>query len=405
MKRAVLALLLPLAVLAADPWSQWRGPARDGQLAGFVAPAAWPAELKTVWKVPVGEGHASPVAGGGKLYLFSREGEQEVLRALDPASGKELWKAGYKAPYSMNLAARSHGKGPKSTPLFHNGRVYTLGISGIVTAWDAATGQQKWQKSFGAPDFGSATSPVLHDGLLILHIAYPNKDDQGSLTAFDAESGQIKWQWGGDGAAYTSPIVADLNGTAQVITQSRESFVGVDAKTGQLLWKIPFKTPYHQNSVTPLFKDGVIYYSGLDHGVAALRPTKKSNVWAADQVWRNDPREASFYMNTPVLLGNVLVGFSHRNRGQMVGLDAASGKLLWAAKARQGENASLVASGGLVFVLTNDAELIIGRAPAQGFEELKRYTVASSPTWAHPLVTDQGIFIKDKTDLALLTWK
>ena len=123
---AMLGLVLSTALAVAQDWPQWRGPARTGVAVGFTPPAAWPDRPKQIWKVQAGAGHASPIVAAGRVYLFSRTGEQEAVSARDLATGKEIWRAAYDAPYQMNSAATSHGKGPKSTPVHDRGRLFTL---------------------------------------------------------------------------------------------------------------------------------------------------------------------------------------------------------------------------------------------------------------------------------------
>src|SRR5262245_29796828 len=106
-------------------WPQWRGAKRDGVVTGFNAPANWPAELKTKWKITVGLGHSSPVVVGNRIYLHTRQGEKEVVAGYDLGTGKVLWQDAYVAEYAMNPAAMTHGKGPKSTPVYQNGKLYT----------------------------------------------------------------------------------------------------------------------------------------------------------------------------------------------------------------------------------------------------------------------------------------
>ena len=114
-------------------------------------PPTWPERLTQKWKVEVGLGYAAPITVGDRVYAFSRQDEDEVMRALDAATGKTIWETKYNATYKPNPAAtRTHGTGPKSTPTFADGRLYTLGMSGIVTAFDAASGKQLWQKPLAA---------------------------------------------------------------------------------------------------------------------------------------------------------------------------------------------------------------------------------------------------------------
>jgi outer membrane protein assembly factor BamB len=142
-------------------WPQFRGPNRDGALASFAEPKAWPDRLTQKWKVEVGEGHASPILIGNRVYVFTRQGANEVMQAIDADTGKTIWQSRYAAPVKVNPAAEAHGPGPKSTPTFADGRIFTLGMGGIVSAFDAASGTQLWQKPGGStlPRPTSCSSP------------------------------------------------------------------------------------------------------------------------------------------------------------------------------------------------------------------------------------------------------
>ena len=137
----LLVLLTTAMNLSAQEWPQWRGPARNGVVSAHTEHSTWPEKLNRKWKVQVGLGHSAPVISGGKIYQFSRQGEEEVVFCIDPDSADILWKQSYPAPYRMNSAATSHGKGPKSTPVVAKGKLYTFGISGILSSFDAATGE------------------------------------------------------------------------------------------------------------------------------------------------------------------------------------------------------------------------------------------------------------------------
>ena len=131
----------------AQDWPQWRGPARDGRVPGAL-PLTWPKALKAGWKVPVGLGYSSPVVSGRHVFTFARQGGDEVASSFDLDTGKLVWRQAYPAPYAVNPAAASHGPGPKSTPLVHAGRLYTLGIGGTLSSLEAASGRVVWRKDF-----------------------------------------------------------------------------------------------------------------------------------------------------------------------------------------------------------------------------------------------------------------
>lgn len=394
-------ILVGLPAIGQD-WQQWRGPNRDGSIAGFFPPKAWPEQITQKWRITVGEGHSSPIVVGGRVFLHSRQGEQEIVASYDLASGRQIWKDAYPVAYKMHPAATGHGKGPKSTPIAEVGRLFTLGITGTLSCYDMSNGQVKWRKDFASqfkqtsPLFGTAMSPLVDRGVLIAHLGGQH---QGALVALDAATGTVKWSWTGDGPGYASPIIVELGGVRQVVTQSEQNVIGVAASTGELLWKIPFTTEYEQNIVSLVVAKDLLIFSGINKGLTALRPVKRGNLWEADQVWQN--KEVSQYMNSPVLVGDTLFGFSHRNKGQYFSVDVKTGQTLWMGDGRQGENAALLVARDLLFSLNNDGELTVFPATSKQLSPIAKYKVADSPTWAHPVVLSSRILVKDLTNLTL----
>jgi outer membrane protein assembly factor BamB len=403
MLRSSTVALVALAALAAPgaaEWPQWRGPARDGR-AALPTRASFPEALTPVWKVPVGEGHASPVVVDDRVYVFAREGDDEVVRSLDLGTGTVRWRQSYKAPYTVNPAAHAHGKGPKSTPSVAGGRVFTFGIGGILSCFDAADGRLAWRKEFGSqfgetsPLYGVALSPVVDGGSVVVHVGGPGR---GAVTAFDAATGAVRWAWKGDGPAYASPVVAEIGGVRQVVTLTESLLVGLSAERGELLWKVPFTTPWVQNAVTPIVDGDTVIYGGLEHPLRAARVVRRGAAWSTELRWEST--EVAAYMSTPVLAGGRLYGLSHRKRGQLFCLDASTGRPIWLSDGRLGENAALVVGGGMVFVLTTDGQLLLVPQEGDAFAPARRYRVAESPTWAHPVVRAEGVLVKDKDTVA-----
>jgi outer membrane protein assembly factor BamB len=381
-------------------YPQWRGPNRDGSAASFVEPKAWPETLTRRWKVDVGLGYATPLIVGNSIYLFSRQGENEVMSALDAASGKILWQTGYLATFTMQSAAARHGPGPKSTPVFANGKLYAIGMTGIVTAFDAATGKQLWQKpgSDLVPMYTShAFSPLVDRGLVIFHVGGHN---QGALTAFDLNTGATKWSWNGDGPGYGSPILVDLGDTRQIVTLTQTKLVGVDAATGSLIWERPFVNSSVTNAATPILYGQTLIVSNGGPAIA-FTLTKRNNQWIAENAWEN--ADVPFRLSNPVIVGDMLFGLSTKAMGQYFGVDAKTGKTLWTSEGRQAGNAAIVKAGDVLFSLQDDGELIVARSSRTAFEPLHRYKVADSETWAQPTISGNRIFVKDVSTLALWT--
>jgi outer membrane protein assembly factor BamB len=387
-----------LQPIAAQDFPQWRGAGRDGATT-FTSPKTWPDALTLKWKVDVGTGYAAPITVGSRVYAFSRQGEDEVMRALDAATGKTVWETKYNASYKPNPAAtRTHGTGPKSTPTFADGRLYTLGMTGAVTAFDAASGRQLWQKPGGPvePLYHTAMSPLVDRGLVIVHVGGHN---DGALTAFDARSGEVRWTWNGDGPAYGSPIAADLSGTRQIVTMTQDNLVGVSAASGELLWRRPYTVRATRNAVTPILHGQTIIVSGLGMAVTGFRVQQRNGAWSFEDVWTNN--DVTMDMSTGVLIGAAVYGFSPRNSGQFFAVDANTGQTLWLSEPRQGDNAAIVRAGDLWFALETDAELVVARANPKQHEIVKRYTVADSATWAQPVLSGTRIFVKDVSHIAL----
>ena len=395
---AVLTMSLA-PVVAGQDWPQWRGAKRDGEVTSFREPASWPKTLTERWKVEVGTGYATPILVGDRIYMFSRQGEEEVLAALEAGSGKVIWRSAYPAGFKMNPATARHGPGPKSTPTFAGNRLFTLGMAGVVSAFDAQSGKRLWQKSGPAaqPLYHTATSPVVDGNLVIVHLGGHN---DGALTAFDAATGDVRWTWTGDGPAYGSPLVVDLSGTRQVVTFTQTNFVGVSRETGQLLWKRPYTTASTTTSQTPLLFRDTIIESGRGNGITAFR-VRKGEEWTTENVWHTD--DVSVHMSDVVAINGVLFGLSHLNSGQYFALDLETGKVLWTSDPRQGEHAAIARAGNTIFSLEQDGELVVIRFNRAKFDPIARYEVAKSETWAQPVISGNRIFVKDVSNLTLWT--
>ena len=402
-----LAVLLAGAVAtvtsqeSSRDYPQWRGPLRDGAASGFTAPASWPEQLTPRWKVEVGDGYASPILVGERVFTLTRTDGNEVVTALDAGTGKVVWQSRYPAPHKIATGAAAHGQGPKSTPLHAQGRLFTLGITGTVSSFNAADGKLLWQRPAPAVETlynNSAMSPVADGDAVIFHVGGHN---EGALIALEANTGKVKWSWTGDGPSYASPVIATFGGTRQVIAVTQRYIVGVSADNGTLLWQRPFANQFSNNAITPLIFDGLILVSGYEQGVIAFTPVMRGGAWDTETRWQT--KDVSMFMSNPVLVGETLYGLSQRASGQFFALDARSGKVLWLGTPREATNTAIIKSGDLLFLLNDDAELIVARASAKGFEPLKRYTVANSATWAQPTISGHRIFIKDAAVLTLWT--
>jgi outer membrane protein assembly factor BamB len=347
------------------------------------------------WRIDVGEGYATPLVVGDTVYVFARRDGSEVLLAIDAATGAENWRSAYPLPYTPSGPTVAHGSGPKATPLFHEDRIFTLGISGVLSAFDAKTGKRLWQTPAPSevPFYSAASSPVGAKGIVIVH-----PGNYEPLTAFDVNTGAIKWRAGADGF-FMSPLMVTLGGVLQVVSVTQKDVIGVSPDSGAVLWTHTWAGGGMGGTMPIAYGDTILV--GAGSGLMAFRPSQKNGAWVTETLWQTS--DVTFDLSNPVVVGDTLFGLSQRDRGQYFAVDAKTGKVLWLGPPRQATNTAVVKADDVVFLLNDNAELIVARASQTAFEPLKRYTVANSATWAQPTLSGKRIFVKDVNSLTLWT--
>ena len=405
----VLMTLFLLAIVAdvmradnshvSNDWPQWRGPKRDGVVTGFSIPKVWPGTLEKNWSVKVGGGYSSPVVSGGLVYQMGRDGDEEHVRCLNLETGKIIWHAKYSADGEVHNAASAHGIGPKSTPTVAHGKLYTLGIGSILSCFDAESGRLVWRKSFvgdfpkSAPSCGTSMSPLIEGNLCIVHVGL---DRRGAMYAFDADSGEQLWENDKDGPGYGSPIIATLAGRKQVVAPVSKFIVGIDIDSGEEMWREPFPTFSTQNIVTPVWYRDTIITGGIGQPIVALRIGIGDS--GVVQTWQNE--DVPLHMSSPVLIGDKLLGLSHKKAGNLFCLEANTGKVLWRGDGRFAKNAAMLSIGDLLAILTSEGDLVFVKPTRSGFKRLAQYAVAKNEkTWAHPVLLDKRVLVKGDEDL------
>lgn len=401
----VVALLVFAYAVQAQDWRQWRGPTRDGIVPAASAPKAWPDSLRRVWRVEIGEGYSSPVVAEGRVFVHSRRDPDEIVTALDLASGKILWQQKYPATFEKNRYATKMAKGPNATPLVAGNRLFTLGVTGVLTAWDAATGRLLWRQDFSKTVdtsklfCGTSASPLLLDNRVVVQIG--SDVHGGKILSLDPANGAIKWEWSGHGPGYASPVVCDISGKMQIVTMTDSSIVGLDTKTGGQLWTVPFLDDWHENIVTPVWTGSLLIFSGTRQGTHAFALQQNNGKWQATQVWKNS--EVAMYLSSPVYADGLIYGHSARQKGQFVALDAKTGTIRWATQGREGWHASVLITPRHVVYLTNGANLIVARRGTATFEVERRYDVADAEIFAMPVLLGTDVLVRDVTNLTRLS--
>lgn len=392
------ALLLGSNFALAQDWPQWRGANRDARVSGFAAPESWPKELTHKWKITVGSGAATPALVGDLLYVFARQGDEEVLMCLNAADGKEKWNVRYRAPV-VGGPARDHG-GPRSCPTVVDGKVATLGVGGTLCCIDATTGKEAWRKDDikDVPRFYTSLSPLVVDKMCIAHLGGRGS---GVVAAYDLATGEEKWKWSGDGPSYASPALLTVDGSRQVVVQTETNLVGLSLADGKLLWKVPTEIQgRYYNAADPVVTEDMVIYTGQGSGVYAVKIEKKDDGFAAREVWHNDTMGTRY--NTLVLKDGLLYGIS--DGGRLFCLNAKDGQTAWADETRrQGGFGTIVDAGPVLMALPSTSELIVLKPDGKAYTELAKYKVSDAQTYSYPIVSGKRVFVKDRDSLILYT--
>lgn len=396
-------------------WPQWRGPNRDAKAADFKAPKEWPKELKQQWKVTVGDGVATPALVGDKLYVFSREGGNEIIRCLNADTGKEVWAEKYPAEAVRPPAAQFSG--PRSSPAVSDGKVITLGAHGRLTCLDAASRKVVWKKDSigGEPMFAISSSPMIADGLCIVQFG-------GGMKAYELANGNEKWKWEGDAAAYASPVLATVDDKKVIVAETAASIVAVSLD-GKLLWRSAIAGGkggggkgiggkgaggkgggmggMAYNAPTPVAEGTTIIYADGARTTKAVTVEKKGDELVAKDLWSNSDQSLKF--NTPVVKGGLVFGITTNDK--LFCVNAKTGKEEWtqALSGGGGRNAgygSVVDAGSVLFALNPGGELIVFEPTDKQFKEIAKYKVGRE-TYAYPIVAGNRIFVKDKDSVTL----
>jgi len=381
-------------------WPQWRGIGRDSKVTGFKAPASWPSELKQEWRVTVGFGDATPVLAGKRLYLNTRQGDEEFILCLDAQTGKELWTNKYPS-IAVTGPAGSH-PGPRSTPAIADGKVVTFGASAILSCFDANTGKLLWRRenpTNTVPQFFTGMSPIIVENLCIAHIG---TKENGEVIALDLATGNEKWKWTGDGPAYSSPSIMTIDGKKNLVVHTEKNLMALNLADGKLLWQIP--TPVQQrfyNCVSPYIDGQTIYYTGQGTGMKAIKVEKSGNEYVTSELWNNPAVGAKW--NTPVLKDGFLYGFSDQKR--IYCLNAVTGQTAWIDNAVNSDFATIVDCGSVIIGLPVTGNLLVFKPEPAAYAEVARYKVTDTPVYSYPVVAGNLIYIKDAESLILYKLK
>ncbi len=392
----LIGVWLSIAACASD-WPQFRGPSANGISPDKGINKNWGQKPpKMLWQTPMGDdGYAGPSVAGGKVFIIDHKGkESDVVRAVDITTGKDVWHYSYPDTQGPNYGFS------RATPAIDAGKVYVFGRMGLLTCLDAKTGKKVWSRDTFAdfkgkkPGWLYAMSPVVDGNQVIVS---PGGPDAG-MVALNKVNGSTIWQGGGsDISAYATPIIATINGKRQYVVFTGVSMIGVDSKTGAVLWRQPWKTSYDINGAAAIvLGESVFLTSGYGHGsgLVEILPAGPKVKW--------ESKDMPCRFSSPILLGGLVYGVGEP--GELNCMDPITGKVMW--KQPGFEFGGLVSADGVLMALDGKSgDLVMVKPASDSYQEMGRFAPLGGQSWTAPIISDGKLIVRNKSTLACFSLK
>jgi outer membrane protein assembly factor BamB len=395
-----LCWIIALPVCAAD-WAQWRGPQRNGHSSETGLLGEWPQNgPKLLWQAnDVGSGFSTPSVAGGRVYLLGNEGlTNEFALALSAIDGHRLWSA------RLGRVGRPEQypnyPGARSTPTVDGHFLYALGSDGDLVCLETAGGKERWRKQLGAEfagrpgDWAYAESPLVDGDALICTPGGSN----ATMIALNKLTGALLWKCAmpqADDAGYASAVAAEFSGVKQYVQFLAKGLAGVDAKTGELLWRYgPTAKGAPGVVVTPLVSDGCIFSSTSVAGGALIRPVKKGGQFVVEEVYFSN--KLRFDMGGIIKVGDYLYG-SAGPSAECV--EFKTGAIQWQERSK---SLSFLAADGRLYAHADDGNVILLEPTPEAYREKGRFTPPNRPAehgdftaLTYPVLADGRLYIRE----------
>ncbi len=402
---SIAVSFLSLGALHAADWPQFLGPSRNSVYAGTDLAKSWSKEGPPVlWQKSVGQGFSGPAVSRGKLILFHRLENEEIVECLEGTTGKSVWKFGYPTAYRDDFG---FDEGPRATPSISNGKVYTHGAEGMITCVDFETGRKLWsvdtRKDFRSAKgfFGIACSPLIEGQAVLLNIG---GSDGAGIIGFDKDTGKVLWKATDDEASYSSPVAAKFGERRFALFLTKANLRVVDPASGKIAFTFPFRPSIRASvtAATPLVVDDFIFISasyGAGSALLELKETGLQKIWAAADALSN-------HYATSVYHGGFLYGIHGRTdpgfepSASLHCVEFKTGKVRWE---KDGFGAATITlAGDELLILTERGELIRAPASPDGYKPAAQAQVLPNQVRAHPALADGLLFARSKDKLFCL---
>ncbi len=391
----------------AEDWPQFLGKNRNGISVETSLLETFPASGPAIrWRVPGGVGMSAVVIQDDHAVTTWNADGKQWLVSLDATSGKVEWKTELGQAYKNPM-----GDGPRATPTIAAKTVYVYTGEGILTAVDLQTGRNRWsQDVMGAlaakpSDYGMSCSPLVVDDRVVVHAGAVD----AAVVAYSVTEGKLLWKSGEGHAGYSSPVLMDIAGSAQVVSFTGTAVMGIDPKNGQNLWSYPFETDYGCNTASPVWIDGSIFISsGENHGSVLLDVKKENGTYIVSERWKSLDSKSVMRneWQTSIVIGDYLYGFDNVGAAGPVShfscIEAKTGKPIW-QKLRFGKG-NLVYADNKFWLTTIDGELVVAKADSKGFQELARASLVGKNRQTLSIANGYG-YLRDDAEVLCIQLK
>jgi len=391
----LFALAVPAGVpgIAAESWLQWGGPHRDFTTSADGVAPTWPdSGPEVVWSRDLGPGYSTILVEDGRLYTMYRLGDDEVLVALDAATGATLWEYGYRAPVHARQS-RDYGTGPNATPLIVGDRIYTVGFASLAHAVDKKTGTLLWSRDLleefdgQVLIFGNSSSPIAYDGMVVFLVG----GDKHAAVGLDLADGSLRWASQPSWVGYSSPIIIDVGGEAQLVFMTPDEVVGVGMKDGAFKWRVHHENQYRTNCAGPWWGDDDLLFvsSQGDAGSRTLRLKRIGGKTEVEEIAAN--RSVKIFHNAALRLGDYVYGSSGV---KLMAHDIRSGDITWVEDGFPEANLLMIGRERVVW-LDENGRLGLATMSPRGFSVTAEHSILEKPSWTAPTLAGSRLYLRD----------
>jgi outer membrane protein assembly factor BamB len=401
--RFLPGIILLAACASAEDWPQFLGPGRNGIYSGNdLAPKWGPSGPAVVWKKDIGQGFSSPVVSQGRLILFHRAGDKEVVEALEESTGRSIWKFDYPTRYRDDFG---FDEGPRATPTVAGGRVYTFGAEGMLHCLDFGTGKKIWsvdtQHQFQVAKgfFGAAGAPLVDENRVLMNIGGAT----GGVVAFDAATGKTLWTATTQQAGYSSPVLATIQGAKHALFFTRAGLVDLDPANGKVRYEFPWRARMQAsvNAATPIVVDDMVFLSS-SYGTGAI--LLQIGASGLKKIWSSDDALTNHYA-TSVYKDGFLYGYHGRQEEgpSLRSIEFKTGKVRWDVDGFRAGTITL--AGDKLLIMREGGELVLAKATPTAFEQISSAKVLPPVVRSYPAIANGRIFLRNEKTLVSLNLK